>query len=274
MFPPRQALVTIAEIYLTDGLTIANRIDGKSCTSAKLVIAFSWISTINREKLSSFSTPVLSIDIPSPLVFMYLIFLVISAILHQKQDATIWSAQVRTYPWYRHFYCHKIASSPEITRPPDHVPVAAPRPWRPIRLPTRSILSSLYQVEPTHDRQSGITEPRGPPPMMQEAKPGPTALYPLFIRAAVLEPTIRPSPRVESSLSPGFDHSQQHLRHPLPDVGVPPPLWDWPRADIMSLPPPRRTATRKASVSSLPSAIDPSHERGGGLPRGLPSTSM
>jgi hypothetical protein len=185
---------------------------------------------------------------------MYLIFLVISAILHQKQDNTIWSAQVRTYPWYRHFYCHKLASSPEIPRPPEQVPVAAPRPWRPIRLPTRSMLSSLYQVERTHDRQSGITEPRGPPPTMQEAKPSPTALYPLFIRAAVLEPTIRPSPGVESS------------QHPLPDVGAPPPLWDWPRADVMSLPPPRRTATRKAPASSLPSAIEPSHEREDGLP--------
>ncbi|KAI0247470.1 hypothetical protein BJV78DRAFT_915230 [Lactifluus subvellereus] len=104
----------------------AEHIDGNSCTSAKLIMAFSWICTIN--------------------LFIYLVFLVISAVLHQKQDDSVWSAQVRSYPWYQHFYCHKLGSSPEIP-PRDHqVPIVAPQPRRPIRLHTRSMLSS-HSVE-------------------------------------------------------------------------------------------------------------------------------
>jgi hypothetical protein len=186
----------------------------------------------------------------------------ISAILHQNHDDSVWNAQVRSFPWYRR---QKLASSPKIATPHHHVPIAAPQPRRPIRLSTQPSLSSLYQVEPTHDIQSGI-EPRGLP-AMQEAKPSPMIFYPLHIQA-VLESTLEPSPGGEASLSPGFEYSQR-LRQPLSDGGEPPPLWDWPRADIMSQPVPRRPVVRKkVPASSLPFAIEPTHGR-----EGLPLTS-
>jgi hypothetical protein len=197
-------------------------------------------------------------------VFIYLVFLVISAILHQNHEDSVWNAQVRSFPWYRP---HKLASSPKIPTRGHQVPIAAPQPRRPIRLSTQPSLSTLYQVERTHDTQSGIIEPRELPPAMQEAKPSPIVFYPLHIQA-VLEPTLEPSLGGEVFLSPGFEHSQR-LRQPLSDGGEPPPLWDWPRADIMSLPPPRRpVARKKVPASSLPFATEPTHGR-----EGLPLTS-
>jgi len=214
-------------------------------------MAFSWICTIN--------------------LLIYVVFLVISAVLHQKQDDSVWSAQVRSYPWYHHFYCHKLGSSPEISPPDRQVPIAAPQPRRPIRIPTRSMLSSR-SVERTHDQPSRITQPHVLPPAMQEARQVPTALYPLHIQA-VWEPTIGPSPRRVTSFSPGSAHSPQHLQRSPPDGGSPPPLWDWPRADIMSQPLPRRTAARKVPASSLPSAVGTPRGKEGDFPRSLPSTS-
>ncbi|KAI0286547.1 hypothetical protein BC826DRAFT_80308 [Russula brevipes] len=77
----------------------AERIDRNSCSSVKLLMAFSWICTTS--------------------LLIYLIFLVVSSILHQKRDDTVWGAQVRSYPWFRHFYCHKLGSSPELPLPPN-----------------------------------------------------------------------------------------------------------------------------------------------------------
>jgi hypothetical protein len=161
---------------------------------------------------------------------------------------------VGSYPWYLHFYCHKLGSSPELPPRLDLAPISAPQPRRPIRLLRLSVLSSLYRAQRTPE----ATEEFAPPPTMPPpglASTVPTTLYPLHIMS-VLEPTQKPEPlhgRVPS-FTPGFAHPQQ--QHPVDDGG-PPPLSNWPRADIMSNPPPRRMATRtKVLSSTLPSMTE------------------
>ncbi|KAH9978348.1 hypothetical protein BJV74DRAFT_859700 [Russula compacta] len=220
----------------------AEAINGNSCTSVRLLMAFSWICTIN--------------------LFIYLIFLVLSSILHQKRDDTIWTVQVRSYPWYLHLYCHRLGSNPKLP-PPHHAPIPAPQPQRPINLLRQSVLSSLYRADRTSHRHSGTSERSAPAPqpaMGQMRRPvsmlRPT-LYPFHVQA-VLEPVLEPSSGGAISLSPYSGRSQQQPRNSL---GGPSPLLNWPRADIMSHAPPKRTVPRKKAPSTeLPREI------GAGLP--------
>jgi hypothetical protein len=214
-------------------------------------------------------------------VFIYLIFLVVSSILHQKRDDTVWGAQVRSYPWFRHFYCHKLGSSPELLPPPQHAPapISAPQPRRPIHLLSHSALSSLSKAERAPHRQSGLVEPSVPQSTMQRSMPAmpgyavPT-FYPSHIQAA-LEPAVE---RVDpSGVAISFSQhtpSQQHLRSSLADGSEPPPLLNWPRADIMSNSSPRRMAARKQTpASALPSIVERPRDTREGRPLNLPSSS-
>lgn len=209
-----------------------------------------------------------------PPVFIYLILLLASAVLHQKRDNTVWGAQVRSYPWYLHLYCHKLGSLPEIPQPHDPAPISAPQPWRPIRLPRLSAISSLYRADRAPSRSDGASEHVAPQPTtMQQAKPVSTvrtSLYPLHV-LSFLEPTHEPDP--ESDPAPGGTQSlyprlslPQQPHSSVADSG-PPPLLNWPRADIMSNPPPRRKVARKqAPASTLPpiAAVPRETERGEG----------
>jgi hypothetical protein len=227
----------------------ADLIDGNSCASAKLLMAFSWICTIN--------------------LFIYLVFLVISSVLHQKEDVSVWNAQVRSYPWYFNFYCHKLGSSPEIAAPHHDAPISAPQPQRPILLLRRSVFSSLSRIGRPSDRESGITERSTRQSTTQQAMPASmpfTTFYPSHVQAA-LGPTVEP-PRL--FIPSGATHSQ-HLRSSLADNGGPPPLLNWPRPDIMSHPPPKRTVVRnRVSPSELPSASSAPRETREGRPPNLP----
>ena len=195
-------------------------------------------------------------------MFIYLIFLVLSSILHQKRDDAIWTAQVRSFPWYLHFYCHRLGSYPELP-PPHHTPIPAPQPQRPINLLRQSVFSSIYKANRTSHRHSGTSERSAPAPqpaMGQTKRPvsmfRPT-LYPFHVQA-VLEPIAEPSSGGAVSLSPYSGRSQQQARSSL---GEPSPLLNWPRADIMSHPPPKRMVPRKKAPSTeLP------RELGAGLP--------
>ncbi|KAI0299652.1 hypothetical protein B0F90DRAFT_1727493 [Multifurca ochricompacta] len=216
-------------------------VDGNSCVSSKLILAFSWICTIN--------------------LFIYLIFLVASAILHHKRDSSVWGAQVRSYPWYLHLYRHRLASGASLPDPlhRHQVHLPAPQPRRPIQLPTQAVPSSMHAIEHTLGQQrpgSPTTESR-----MLEARPTTlTSLYPLHIQAAwEAAEDSGPSSGSEGSAnlhSPTFP--QQHLRRSIADGPL--PLWNWPRADIMSLPS-RPTAARKKSPTAAPSSPVVEHPR-------------
>lgn len=184
----------------------------------------------------------------------------------------MWSAQVGSYPWYLHFYCHKLGSSPELPTRHDPAPISAPQPRRPIRLLRLSVLSSVYRAQRTPE----VTEHVAPPTTMPQPRlvsTAPATLYPLHI-LSVLEPTKKPEPSYGGALSftPGFAHPQPQQQHPVDGDG-PPPLSNWPRADIMSNPPPKRIAARKKVLSSaLPSMTEGPRRTGEGrLPLNGPS---
>ncbi|KAI9443649.1 hypothetical protein H4582DRAFT_1926513 [Lactarius indigo] len=249
----------------------AKFIDGDSCTSAKLILAFSWICTIN--------------------LFTYLVALVVSAVLHYKQDYTVWSSHVRSYPWYSHSLAHKLGNRPS-SQPPRHqhqAPISAPQPRRPIQLPARAVLSFVHKVEQMHvpDQDPGDPAPdrRVSQPAMQQTTAPParlTVLYPLHIQAvwgaSATSPTSGGGGN-SAALPPVSANSQMPLRSaplpsaPLPPDGGPPPLWNWPRPDIMTLPPPaRKKAIALPSAPEPTSPIDPprpaAQRRGRGSARG------
>jgi hypothetical protein len=242
-------------------------------------MAFSWICTINRESYPQFyvSALLLTFFPPFSAVFLYLIFLVGSSLLHQNRDSTVWSAQVRSYPWYLHCYSHKLGSSPELPRSYDPAPIPAPQPWRPIRLLRLSVISSLNRVR-TPSRSGRVSEHVAPQPtMMQQAGPMSmrrTSLYPLHV-LPFLEPTHdsepKPKPEPEPTptgthfLYPRFVYPQQHPRDSVAVGDSPPPLLNWPRADIMSNPPPRgKVARKKVPASTLQPIPAPPRETEGG----------
>jgi hypothetical protein len=201
-------------------------------------------------------------------VFIYLVFLLISSVLHQKRDGTVWSAQVRSYPWYFNFYCHQLGSFSEIPVPQDDGSIPAPQPRRPILLLRRSVLSSLSRIGRTPDRESMITEHSTRQSATQQAKPAPmllTTLYPMHVQAA-LGPSVGPPPLA----IPPRAAPSQHFRSSLADSGGPPPLLNWPRPDIMSHPPPKHMAVRKAPASELPSTSSAPRETREGLPPSSP----
>ncbi|RPD66295.1 hypothetical protein L227DRAFT_606409 [Lentinus tigrinus ALCF2SS1-6] len=52
-----------------------------SCSTTKVILAFTWINTVN--------------------LLAYFLLLMISSIIHMKDDSTVWGANTRTYPWFR-----------------------------------------------------------------------------------------------------------------------------------------------------------------------------
>ena len=180
-------------------------------------------------------------------MFIYLIFLVIASVVHQKRDDAVWSSQVRSYPWYFNFYCHQLGSSPEIPMLRHDAPIEAPQPRRPILLLRRSMLSSLSRIGRRPERESGTSERYTRQSVTQQARPPNlfTTLYPLHVQAT-LGPSVEPPPLFLPSRAA---HSQ-HFRNSLADRGGPPPLLNWPRPDIMSHPLPSRTAVRKKMPAS------------------------
>jgi hypothetical protein len=202
-------------------------------------------------------------------VFIYLIFLVIASVVHQKRDDTVWSSQVRSYPWYFNFYCHQLGSSPEVPVLRLDAPIQAPQPRRPILLLRRSMLSSLSRIGRRPERESGITERYTRQSVAQQARPASmllTSFYPWHVQAAV-GPTVEPPPLF---FRPQATHPQ-HFRNSLVDSGGPPPLLNWPRPDIMSHPLPSRTVVRKkVPASEHPSASMAPRETREDLPPSLP----
>ena len=91
-------------------------------------------------------------------VFIYLTFLVGSSIYLQNRDNTIWGAQLGSYPWYVHLYCHKLGSLPELAPRCDPAPTSAPQPRRPIRLLSLSALSSLCRAKCPSNQATEIAE--------------------------------------------------------------------------------------------------------------------
>ncbi|KAI0362272.1 hypothetical protein OH77DRAFT_1528271 [Trametes cingulata] len=91
----------------------ANFLLPSSCTSTKVLLAFAWVGAIN--------------------LLVYFVVLMVTAIIHMKDDSQVWGANTRMYPWYKVREALSSARpSPLKTWSKPPAPSAAPQ----IRLPS------------------------------------------------------------------------------------------------------------------------------------------
>lgn len=203
------------------------------CASTEVLEGFTWICSI--------------------LLFGYFILLFILSILKYKDDTAIWSWSVRKLIWQ---HTHKTTVPPSLPPLPSfqsQVPgIIAPRPRRVMKMPEpgldyRSGLGYDYQIEHYQPPATGLdlrfstdrplsplslALPTSPTPFSPTKnlpqKPSPAAFapfYPSYVQAAI-------NPSLSRSCT---EHSTSRS---LPGASSfsPPPLGDWPRRDVTSLP--------------------------------------
>ncbi|KAA1474908.1 hypothetical protein DENSPDRAFT_395311 [Dentipellis sp. KUC8613] len=211
------------------------RTTSDSCTSTRLLQVPAWICALA--------------------LTIYVVLFTAAVAIHRRRNPTLWYASVRTYPWFDHLR----SQSQEIkSAPASPIAVLAPRPTRPVDLPSPSVLGAGLQYEHLTDFNTA-ERPMPPTP----AAPAPThvlqetrqvssgvtmpSLYPLHMQP-FLESGIAPAPAVlEPSLSPAFMYANPGYAR-----ADPPPLGDWPRADIIQQPTKPRPARRKAPPATEP----------------------
>jgi len=96
-----------------------------ACTSAKVLIGFSWVATFT--------------------LLIYVVALTVCTIIHQASDPQIWHATVRDYPWFSNRSSQRLdsASSSPMAEKGFSFTVAASKPTRPMR----SSASEKWAVE-------------------------------------------------------------------------------------------------------------------------------
>lgn len=177
----------------------------------------------------------------------YLMLLIITSLIQQKDHKPIWQCEVHHFPWAD---THRILSSAPSTpirggfgtQPSPLQPViAAPKPRRvppPELYAYRSGLPEEYKIE-HYQPSATYVQPTLPEPAAitsrRQFSQQQNSFYPQYMRA--------------------YTASQSsHQQHPLPtselpnriSTSPPPPLGNWPRADIMSQPvQPRSSKTKQ-----------------------------
>ncbi|KAK0210647.1 hypothetical protein DFS33DRAFT_309005 [Desarmillaria ectypa] len=182
------------------------RIGGIGCVSNQVIQAFSWITIV--------------------LLFGYLMMLTITCLIRQKTDARIWLYHIRDLDTPS----SRLPSPPTSPTIPyfrkDNAAIVAPLPRRPG--PSVNMmrgLDSSYDVEVYEPPPARV--PRNnfvPQPKFSVGNQAPApSLYPQHVQSSMV---ITPS-RMQ----------MQEPAHPHPNnPPSPPPLGDWPRADILSRP--------------------------------------
>lgn len=187
-----------------------------SCTSTRVVLAFSWICTI--------------------LLFGYLLALTLSAYMHKNENPEIWSCNVRRFDWggsrtYMSSEAPKALSLPrfvEKTRPGSLI-VPKPR----IVIP-----NAVYTGEQHFQSQPSVTRPAAPTPSAAAPAQTQTAssFYPRHMQSVVAtQPAFVSKPMKE-----------------LPRSESPPPLGDWPRPSIISKPRSKRPEPSRGYTHPVP----------------------
>jgi len=177
-----------------------------TCTSTRVVLAFSWICAL--------------------LLLTYFLVLTISALICRKHDPSVWDASVRRYRW--HDTCKSLDSTPNSPSLPrfrsQAAPsIKAPQPRRPspsTLYAHRSGLSPEYNIEhfqPLPERPArAASVSRQMRETTREVAPAPS-LYPQHMRSYTPH---QPSQPAQARL--------------LPES--PPPLGSWPRANVVNEP--------------------------------------
>jgi hypothetical protein len=178
-------------------------VDNASCSSTRVLLVFSWICTL--------------------LLFGYLLLLTISAYMHQKENPRVWHCSVRRFfnGDSRTYLADSISPSlPNFLKksPPSF---AAPQPRRP---PIHTIQAIRSTPSPDSVLEKATERPIPPIPaalphhqLQNTREATATSFYPQHVQLS--QPAVAP------------------VMKQLPSHGVsPPPLGDWPRADIISQP--------------------------------------
>lgn len=204
-----------------------------SCTSTKVLLAFTWLSTI------AFLT--------------YLLGLTICAVYHNQQDSHIWQSGVRDFQWFTR---QKSAGNPPEAaftygkivdpREPSYLP---PIYAQQIGL-SRGYVVEPLRVDPSAEYQRPTAEVK--PPLQHAtslrrdfkfpAPPTPVAVKPARLRidTAVDPPNpssnanaTRPNANAHYSLYPQIVQalSGQVAQPPPHDAPTPPPIGEWPRSN-------------------------------------------
>lgn len=186
-------------------------------------------------------------DFKISLVFLYFFMLTIFAIMHQKEDASVWHSTVCDFPWFETKQCIRSApNSPMMSRfvKSKSPSLVAPKPRRapppPIFIHGRAGLSSRVEIEHFTDIASLEEQPLPPPPMV----PPQAALsfYPQHVQSSI-----------QSHSGPT---TYQNNTYYSSDRGAsPPPIRNWPRpivADASSDRPVSERAAQKRRAPEVP----------------------
>ncbi|KAF8654191.1 hypothetical protein AX16_003720 [Volvariella volvacea WC 439] len=221
------ALSAIGPPVMCDSSHAAQVLIKDGCASTQVLLAFTWLCTI--------------------ILLGYLFIMVVSSLIIFQHDPSIWQCQVQDFPWSAHCTLPSAPPSPAAAQFSNPVPrstIAAPKPRRPAPAAIYNAGLSDYAIE--HYRPpSNFAQPAPPPPApvaystrRQQISPlstSPINLYPQYVQSSFLH---------ASSLS-APSNSEPTLQRELPPS--PPPLGNWPRADIISQP---TTSRSRARVSS------------------------
>jgi len=193
----------------------------ESCSSTQALLAFSWICTI--------------------ILMGYFLFLIITTATYhfQERDASIWQRAVREFPWPntqttaktpspRHFVYNpgKKAAGIMAPKPRQKTPIAELYAYRGIS----SQQGVEYYQPPATFAQPALPEPAIPGHRQRMSmKQIPASIYPRAVQSTI------------PAQSRPVQFPDSRRRPPSP-----PPLGDWPRANIMSQP------SRSRSTKGLP----------------------
>jgi hypothetical protein len=202
-----------------------------ACTSSKILQAFTWLLSI--------------------ITFTYFLTIFITVFIRSGSDSRMWQGSIFSISFYdRSNSSTRLQSPPasptpgrmlgKITAPTIAAPtIAAPRPRKPVHMPYayRSGLSpEEYQIE--HFQFPG---PQRPPPVRSFDQPSSNlSFYPEFLRASLRSSMIPNVTQVAPTSILNFDSSalpNDIVNSPQGTAAPrtsPPPLGDWPRADIMA----------------------------------------
>ncbi|KAF9456526.1 hypothetical protein BDZ94DRAFT_1177577 [Collybia nuda] len=198
-----------------------------SCTSMRVIIAFSWVNTI--------------------ILLSYFLFLVIASLVHLKHDSRIWHRYVYKFPWSD--FRRSISSAPVVPVPASpslpqflkKMPsIVAPKPRQaaPKALYNyRSGLSLEYEIE--HYRPPSHHSPK--PSINFPVLPVPSAAHPFDPARMTRQPTDIPSSSfypqyMQSALVPAPQQRDSCApQHPVRPPS-PLPLGDWPRPNAAMQP--------------------------------------
>lgn len=193
------------ELCLPDSEAIATY----ACLSTRVLLAFTWLLTV--------------------LLLIYLIALTVAAVSHQEDDAGVWHASVRFFPWFQ--IRSSLGSAPPSPTRNWQRPfaLAAPQPKRPVK-------QADLRMSPDIEAAQEIEQPA--PSMFVMSQSG-ANIVPVTVRQPVPEASVTarqasfpppPQPEPVPSLYP--EHVRSRLPQtaaPVPSGPTPPPLGDWPR---------------------------------------------